>query len=65
MSRDHVGQRLFVVKEHSPLRVLDGWPEAPAGFFNLPLAEWKSPRAASLFMTDLSSLTLHEPTGNL
>lgn len=60
--------RLFVVKEKLPLRVLvvHGLHalEPPDGF-NIDISEWKSSRAASLFMSDLSSLTLHEPSGHL
>ena len=63
--KDH---RLFVVKEKLPLRVLvirglDVF-NASTGF-NIDISEWKSSSAASLFMSDLSSLTLHEPTGHL
>ena len=36
-----------------------------ANGFNIDISEWKSSSAASLFMSDLSSLTLHEPTGHL
>ena len=63
-----VHNRLYVVKEKLPLRVLtisglDVQRESPV--FNLAISEWKSWAAASLFMSDLSSLTLHEATGNL
>ena len=60
--------RLFVVKEKLPLRVLvvHGLDALqPPNGFNIDISEWKSSRAASLFMSDLSSLTLHEPTGHL
>ena len=51
-----------------PLRVLvvrglDVFKQS-AGF-NIDISEWKSSSAASLFMSDLSSLTLHESTGHL
>lgn len=66
-----MGQRArppVVVKEKLPLRVLvisglHGLGETSG--FNIDISEWKSSSAASLFMSDLSSLTLHEPTGHL
>jgi uncharacterized protein YjiK len=68
VSWDSAQNRLFVVKEKLPLRVLvirglDAFNAS--GGFNIDIREWKSSRAASLFMSDLSSLTLHEPTGHL
>jgi uncharacterized protein YjiK len=68
VSWDSAQNRLFVVKEKLPLRVLvisglDAF-NASSGF-NIDIAEWTSSSAASLFMSDLSSLTLHEPTGHL
>lgn len=68
VSWDSAQNRLFVVKEKLPLRVLvvsglDVFNESRG--FNIDISEWKSSRAASLFMSDLSSLTLHEPTGHL
>jgi uncharacterized protein YjiK len=68
VSWDQHGDRLFVVKEKSPLRVLviSGLPQLYAGDgFDLQIREWKAATASSLFMTDLSSLTFHEPSGNL
>jgi uncharacterized protein YjiK len=68
VSWDSVQNRLFVVKEKLPLRVLvvtglDVFQRERG--FNLAISEWKSSSAAALFMSDLSSLTLHEPTGHL
>lgn len=68
VSWDSAQNRLFVVKEKLPLRVLvvsglDMFNESRG--FNIDISEWKSSRAASLFMSDLSSLTMHEPTGHL
>ncbi len=68
VSWDSAHARLFVVKEKLPLRVLvisglHGLGETSG--FNIDISEWKSSSAASLFMSDLSSLTLHEPTGHL
>jgi uncharacterized protein YjiK len=68
ISWDSAGNRLFVTKEKSPLRVLEigGLPELLDGSaIDLQIKEWKSPEAYSLFMTDLSSLTFHEPTGHM
>jgi uncharacterized protein YjiK len=68
ISWDSVGKRLFVAKEKAPLRVLEisGLPELLDGSaIDLQIKEWKSPQAYSLFMTDLSSLTFHEPTGHM
>jgi len=68
VSWDAVNGRLFVVKEKLPLRVLvmTGLQEAMAGKgFSVSITEWKSASASTLFMSDLSSLTFHEPTGHL
>lgn len=68
VSWDEDKQRLFIVKEKAPLRVLEisGLPGLATGAeINLRISEWKSSTASTLFMTDLSSLTLHGPTGNL
>jgi uncharacterized protein YjiK len=60
--------QLLVVQEMLPLRVLilsglremlDGGPLA------IDIREWKASNASTLFMRDLSSLTLHEGTGNI
>lgn len=68
VSWDSVNQRLYVVKEKLPLRVLvvsglDVLRESPG--FNLAINEWKSWAAASPFTSDLSSLSVHEATGHL
>jgi len=68
VSWDAAHQRLYITKEKSPLRiiVINGLPELLEGRkFDLQISEWKSSQAKTLFMTDLSSLTLHEPTGNM
>lgn len=60
--------QLLVVQEMLPLRVLilsglramlDG------GRLAIDIREWKASNASSLFMRDLSSLTLHEGTGHI
>ncbi|MDO9437805.1 SdiA-regulated domain-containing protein [Hydrogenophaga sp.] len=68
VSWDSATDRLFVVKEKMPLRVLvvsglDVFNESTG--FNINIHEWQSSSAASLFVSDLSSLTLHEPSGQL
>ena len=68
VSWDSTTQRLFVVKEKAPLRVfaIAGLPGLLKGSaFDLQISEWTSSKASALFMTDLSSLTVHEPTGNM
>ena len=60
--------RMFVVKEKLPLSVLvvrglDG-TGPPAGAA-VEIGEWKSWHDASLFMSDLSAITVHEPTGHV
>lgn len=68
VSWDATSKRLFVVKEKRPLRVLVITGLDPARRnpgFDIAISEWKSSTAASLFMRDLSSLSLHEPTGHL
>ena len=68
VSWDSNANRLFVVKEKLPLRVLviTGLrADVHQPGFDIAINEWKSSSAASLFMSDLSSLTYHEPTGNL
>ena len=68
VSWDSRHDRLYVVKEKLPLRVLviQGLDvSGRSSGFSIDISEWTSSRAASLFMSDLSSLTLHEPTGHL
>ena len=68
ISWDSAGQRLYISQEKAPMRVLaiSGLPDVLSGTnFNLQIDEWRPANASGLFVTDLSSLTLHEPTGNL
>lgn len=68
LSWDHIGKRLFIVKENMPLRifVIDGLQKVlEQGVLDLEIAEWKSSHASSVFMADLSSVIWHGPTGNL
>jgi uncharacterized protein YjiK len=68
ISWDNDRKRLFVVQEMLPLRVLvfDGLEGLLAGGpLNMAVGEWKVPDAATLFVRDLSSITLHEPTGHV
>lgn len=68
VSWDGVGQRLYVSQEQAPMRVLivSGLPDILYGNgFNLQIDEWSPANVSGLFVSDLSSLSLHEPTGNL
>ena len=68
VSWDHAQHRLFVVKEKHPLRLfelsgletlLDTRP------INFQIREWVPSDSASLLISDLSSLTYHEESGNM
>ena len=68
VSWDAANRRLYVGKERSPMRVLtvDGLETLVNGQrIDLQIGEWKPPRARTLFMRDLSSLSAHEATGNI
>lgn len=68
LSWDAVGQRLVIVQEMMPLRVLEvsGIEEALAGGqFNISVRDLYTRNNPQLFMRDLSSVTLHERTGHL
>ena len=68
LSWDQRLQRLLVVKERDPLRVLavSGFIGAPPGSpIAVRIEELKSPDSPWLFMRDLSSLSLHDDTGHL
>ncbi len=68
VSWDDVGNRLFVVKEKNPMRVLEigGLRELLQGSrFDLQISEWKPAGRNRLVMTDLSSLTYHEASGHM
>ncbi len=68
VSWDDTGNRLFVVKEKNPMRVLEigGLRELLEGSrFDLQIKEWKPADSVRLLMTDLSSLTYHEASGHM
>ena len=68
LSWDQRLQRLLVVKERDPLRVLavSGFIGAsPGSPIAVRIEELKSPDSPWLFMRDLSSLSLHDETGHL
>ncbi len=68
VSWDDVGNRLFVVKEKNPMRVLEigGLRELLEGSrFDLQIKEWQPAESVRLLMTDLSSLTYHETSGHM
>lgn len=68
LSWDARRQRLLVVKERDPLRVLavEGFVDADAQrAMRISITEVKPAASPRLFMSDLSSLTLHDPTGHM
>ena len=68
VSWDHANQRLFLVKEKNPLRVfvIKGlWDLLSSSTFDLHVSEWQPATFFGLMLSDLSSLTYHEPTGHL
>ncbi|SDS40385.1 Uncharacterized protein YjiK [Halopseudomonas sabulinigri] len=68
LSWDGRTQRLLVVKERDPLRVLSvtGFVDARVGEpLAVQIQELKSPGSPRLFMHDLSSLSMHDETGHL
>lgn len=68
VSWDNENQRLLVVRERDPLRVLavTGFVEAvPGEPFNVTIMEIKSESSPQLFMSDLSSLTKHSESGHI
>lgn len=68
LSWDGAGRRLLVVKEQDPMRLLavegfvDARPQTP---LNIRITEVKPSESPRLFMSDLSSLALHDPTGHM
>lgn len=68
LSWDDEGRRLLVVKERDPLRLLtvEGFVDALAGQrMNIAIRETGMADSPALFMNDLSSLTMHSPTGHM
>ena len=68
VSWDHANNRLFVVKEKRPLRVFEIrglWELMTAAKIDLHISEWQAAAPSRLMVSDLSSLTYHEPTGHL
>ena len=68
LSWDDARQRLLVVRERDPMRVLavTGFVEAlPGEPIELSITEIKSDNSRRLFMSDLSSLAMHAPSGHL
>lgn len=65
---DPVHQRLLVVKEKFPLRVIEitGLVEAiKGGPFNVQITEWDHGRLEGPYLRDLSAVAFHEPSGHL
>lgn len=68
LSWDGEEQRLLVVKERDPLRLLavTGFVDAnPGAPMNISITEIKPAASPRLFMNDLSSLTLHDASGHM
>jgi len=66
VSWDPAGKRLLVVKERDPMRLLSvqGFVDAAEGVTRISVSELRADMS-SLFMTDLSSLSQHVPSGHL
>ncbi|SDR70797.1 Uncharacterized protein YjiK [Halopseudomonas xinjiangensis] len=66
VSWDPAGKRLLVVKERDPMRLLsvEGFVDAAEGMTQIRVSELRR-EMSSLFMTDLSSLNQHVPSGHL
>lgn len=64
---DDTRQRLVVVKERDPLRliVVEGFVNTSASVPTLRIAELKAEDSPGLFMSDLSSVSQHNATGHL
>lgn len=65
---DRLGQRLFVVKEKSPMRVIEVAGISPVDGRlgeRLDIREWLPSERVSAELRDLSSLSVHEPSGHL
>ncbi|MFN3579751.1 MAG: SdiA-regulated domain-containing protein [Pseudomonas sp.] len=68
LSWDDEAQRLLVVKERQPLRLLavEGFVHSTAGdLLDIRISELKASDSRRLFMRDLSSLTAHSESGHL
>ncbi|PZR00434.1 MAG: DNA-binding protein [Cereibacter sphaeroides] len=68
VSWDSKNDDLLIVQEALPLRVmiLSGLKEViEGGPMKVDIRDWTASNASTLFMRDLSSLTLHEPTGHV
>jgi len=63
---DQAGNRLLVVKEKDPLRVLavTGFVNAGDGEMDVGITELKQPESDRLFMSDLSSVSVHNESGH-
>ncbi|NLV24065.1 MAG: SdiA-regulated domain-containing protein [Deltaproteobacteria bacterium] len=68
VSWDHAHNRLFVAKEKRPMRIFEirGLHDLiECRKVDLQIGEWRPADKIMLLMTDLSSLTYHEPTGHM
>jgi uncharacterized protein YjiK len=64
---DDSRQALFVVKEKSPKKIyaLRGFPPKVNRYIPIEIDEWKTTQYHSSFITDLSSIFIHQSTGNI
>lgn len=64
---DDSRQALFVVKEKNPKKIyaLRGFPPKVNRYVAIEIEEWKPTKHHSAFITDLSSIFIHQTTGNI
>lgn len=64
---DDSRQTLFVVKEKSPKKIyaLRGFPPKANQYVAIEIDEWKPSKNHSSFISDLSSVFIHQTTGNI
>jgi len=60
-------ESLFVVKEKHPMRVFEikGFPPKKHHIFDVSVNEWIPKKSDAAHLTDLSSIFIHQPTGNI
>lgn len=64
---DQSRETLFVVKEKHPMKVYEikGFPPKKSNLFDISIDEWEPKQAKLTHLTDLSSIFIHQPTGNV
>lgn len=60
-------ESLFVVKEKHPIKVFEikGFPPRKHRIWDIEIQEWIPKKSDILHLTDLSSIFVHQPTGNI